>query len=110
MPKTKEELEQLKEDYKNLVAQASELSEEELENVTGGGCQTHSSETYRSLGIWPDTQNNQSFDYHPLIVTIWNSCKLHKGGSVCSNCDYCTGADGSPSLYCKARSKELDRA
>ena len=35
MPKTKEELEQLKEDYKNLVAQAKELSEEELENVTG---------------------------------------------------------------------------
>ena len=40
MPKTKDELNQLKEDYKKLTEQAKELSDEELENVTGG-CTTY---------------------------------------------------------------------
>ena len=34
--KTKEELEQIKEDYKNLNKKLAELSEDELKQVTGG--------------------------------------------------------------------------
>ena len=58
MPKTKEELNQLKEDYKKLTKQAQELSEEELENVTGG-CTTY--------GNGWDGKNRP-------ITTIGNSC------------------------------------
>ncbi len=42
--KTQEELNQLKEDYQKLTKQAQELSDEELQNVTGG-CQTYSDAT-----------------------------------------------------------------
>ena len=64
---------------------------------------------YNSLGTWLDTQNGEGFNNRPLIVTIWNSFKLTKGGSVCFTCDCHTGADGSPSIYCKTRSEELGR-
>ena len=104
MPKTKEELNQLKEDYKTLTAKLEDLSEEELENVTGGGCQTFSSDTYRDFGYNPG--NGQSADNHPLIVTLGNSCKLATGGSACYKCDnrFTSGLTS----YCIARSKELD--
>ena len=85
--KTQEELNQLKEDYQKLTKQAQELSDEELQNVIGG-CQTYSDATYNSLGTWLDTQNVEGFNNRPLIVTIWNSFKLTKGGSVCFTCDY----------------------
>ena len=44
--------------------------------------------------------------YHPLIVTLGNSCKLATGGSTCYNCDnrFTSGLTS----YCIARSKELD--
>ena len=104
MPKMKEELEQLKEEYETLTAKLKELSEEELMNVTGGGCQTHSDDTYKSFGYNPG--NGQSADYHPLIVTLGNSCKLAVGGSTCYKCDnrFTSGLTS----YCIARSKELD--
>lgn len=104
MPKTKEELDTLKKEYQELTSKLEELSKEELENVTGGGCQTHSSDTYRSFGYNPG--NGQSADNHPLIVTLGNSCKLAKGGSTCYGCDnrFTSGLTS----YCIARSKELD--
>ena len=43
-----------KEDYQKITKQAQELSDEELQNVTGG-CQTYSDATYNSLGTWLDT-------------------------------------------------------
>ena len=104
--KTKEELEKLKEDYKTLTTKLEDLSEEELENVTGGGCQTYSDDTYRSFGYNPG--NGQDEYNHPLIVTLGNKCKLAIGGSTCYKCDN-RFTDGLTS-YCIARSKELDPA
>ena len=100
--KTKEELNKLKEDYQKLTQQAKELSEEELENVTGGACQTHSDDTYRDFGYNPG--NGQDEYNHPLIVTLGNSCKLSK--TTCYECDnrFTSGLTS----YCIARSKELD--
>ena len=109
--KTKEELKELKEkvevlreEYEILTTKLNELSEEELENVTGGACQTHSDDTYRDFGYNPG--NGQYELYHPLIVTLGNSCKLATGGSTCYNCDnrFTSGLTS----YCIARSKELD--
>ena len=37
MPKSKEELNELKKRYENLTEEIRELSEEELKEVTGGG-------------------------------------------------------------------------
>ena len=100
--KTKDELEVLREEYETLTSKLNELSEEELENVTGGACQTHSDDTYRDFGYNPG--NGQDEYNHPLIVTLGNSCKLSK--TTCYECDnrFTSGLTS----YCIARSKELD--
>lgn len=79
MPKTKEELYQLKEDYQKLTKQVKELSEEELENVTGGTCYGDG---------WDGTSR--------AIVTRDNCCRLFEAAGkwdppydmICSNCKW----------------------
>ena len=93
------------EEAKRYIAELredGELSDEELDNVTGGACQTHSDDTYRDFGYNPG--NGQDEYNHPLIVTLGNSCKLSK--TTCYECDnrFTSGLTS----YCIARSKELD--
>ena len=110
MSKTKEELEKLKEDYKKLGAQINELSNEELENVTGGCGSSYSDDTYGTLCIAPSSAHNQYFGYHPLITTVGNSCSLIEGASTCLGCKYrASGGLYNLVSYCKARSEEVDR-
>ena len=85
---SKEEAEEI---YAELN-QAGELSDEELENVTGGGC--------------------YSTDKHGmLIVTFGNSCKLFErnGGRSGSTCTSCRWAfiDGYIA-YCGKRTRDDD--
>ena len=84
------------------------MSDEELENVTGGCSSTYSSETYGSLGVFPSYRYNQVSGNHPLITTWLNSCKLVSGGSTCFGCDYMCEVMSNPATYCLARSKECD--
>ena len=80
MPKTKEELEQLKEDYKKLTEQAKELSDEELENVTGG-CTTYG--------------NGWDGEERPIVVRD-HCCRLFEAAGnweppydmICANCKH----------------------
>ena len=85
---SKEEAEEI---YAELN-QAGELSDEELENVTGGGCYSTKTHGY-------------------LIVTSGNSCKLFeqsgwRSGSTCSGCHYAF-LDGI-TIYCSRRSRYDD--
>ena len=88
-----------------------ELSDDELENVTGGTC--YSSCTFADLGITPDcpVARIESW-YHPVITTVGNACGLHpkkyNPPCACSECKYSVGI--GVTLYCKARSREYDPA
>ena len=108
MPKTKEELDQLKKDYQSLTERVRELSNEELENVMGG-CSTYSSDNYGTLCIYPSFENGQNSFYHPLITTVGNSCRLVEDASTCLACKHrASGGFYKLVSYCKARSKEHD--
>lgn len=78
-----------------------ELSDEELENVTGGTC--YSGDTYAKLRITPTCW--QSSNNNPVIVTVGNSCRLSKRS--CGSCVYSAWRE-EVSLYCRLRSKQLD--
>ena len=82
------------------------LSDEELENVTGGGCSTYSDDTYEALAIYPSEPHGQKKSYHPLITTIGNSCKLVESGT-CNGCVY-RRSRRLVINYCSARSRECD--
>ena len=93
-------------EYLNAV---KTMSDEELENVTGGGCEsTYSSDTFKSLGLSPSRHYEQLETYHPLITTWMNSCRLLEGGSYCITCTWMCSPSGTPVSYCKARSAEHD--
>ena len=82
-----------------------ELSDEELENVTGGTC--HSSCTYYDLGITPDELQN--IYYHPVITTAGNWCDLYRGRPNLAGCNVCEfHYTIGPTIYCRKRSKEKD--
>ena len=84
-----------------------ELSDEELENVSGGTC--HSGSTYYDLGIDPDSSQHPM--YHPVITTAANICNLHSNytGSGFDDCISCSHHYTiGPTIYCKKRSKEKD--
>lgn len=84
-----------------------ELTNDELENVTGGGCATtYSSETFSSLGLVPIETRGQKPEYHPVITTLLNHCSIGIYSVNCGGCPYCEGI-GLVS-YCVARSKEHD--
>ena len=84
-----------------------ELSDEELENVSGGTC--YSDCTYAELGIPVEYPQNPSF--HPVITTVFNRCMGHpKFNDIflpeCCECDYYYPIGAT--CYCKIRSKEYD--
>ena len=99
-------------DLNNLfvsICPSKELSDEELENVTGGTC--YSSCTYEALGIEPVSAAGAVRPwYHPVITTMANHCSLdyqHKEwGYACNVCPYHHTI--GPTVYCRARSKEFD--
>ena len=91
---------------------SKKLAKEELANISGGGkCSKYSSETYNSLGI-SDYTGGQKGTYHPLIVTLGNSCpkfsREEDGLAVCNHCFGCSKKSGTLTCYCNRRSKELD--
>lgn len=86
---------------------SKELSDEELDNVAGG-CTSHSSETYASLGMQPAYNFKQRENYHPVIVTLINHCSLSTYYKDCGSCYYCEGRGWT--YYCRARSEEYDPA
>ena len=74
--------------------QAGELSDEELENVTGGSCYSTDSDTQ---GL--------------LIVTLGNTCDGYVKGSnelIPGTCHSCKHRIGFTPSYCKIRSKYND--
>ena len=84
------------------------VSDEELENVAGGSC--YSSETFESLGLEPCYRYPLNKNYHPLITTYGNSCKLIDGAETCSYCWWLSKEAGNMASYCRCRSKECDPA
>lgn len=90
----------MKKDFKKI-------SNEELENVSGGRCQTFSKQTYADINATPVDQDLYN---HPLIVTAGNHCPSFstwtKGlGSGCLNCQK---HYRFVPMYCLCRSKERD--
>ena len=106
----KENVEISDENISSLLSSAitnKELSDDELENVTGGTC--HSDYTYAELGITPQCPvGTQRSWYHPVITTYLNHCDLdtHGYGYSCEVCPYHYPIGAT--VYCKARSKEYD--
>ena len=100
MRKTKEELEELKNEYQSFCSKIAELDSEELSAVAGG---VASGSSYKELGILP-CGNFQFENNHPIIVTIFNSCSLSK--NVCCSCIW--SEKRGLTLYCQKRSKEND--
>ena len=88
-----------------------ELSDEELENVTGGvGLYRYTESTYENLNINPESPQ-QSF-YHPLITgsRTWENCCLYNNYiGIMPGCTWCSHQDTiGMTIYCKTRSAELD--
>ena len=86
-----------------------ELSDDELENVTGGTC--YSGSTYEELGITPEKA--QRPEYHPVITTFGNHCTWHSRYGKdfwpgCCECDYYYPVGSA--CYCSIRSLEYDYA
>ena len=84
-----------------------ELSDDELENVTGGYC--YSGLSYAELGITPE--GSQLPGYHPIIVSSDDLCPLHTSKNTdhfpeCSECGHCHLIDGH--YYCSMRSMEYN--
>lgn len=84
------------------MVEKEELSNEELEKVSGGT--THSSDTYDELGV-PYDHARQSGSNHPVITTYFNNCNFSQ-----HNCCDCSEYHSFTFLsgYCGARSEEYD--
>lgn len=104
---------ELKKEIVEMNSKLKELSDDELQQVTGGseriGTRRYSSSTYSDLGITPYHLNhwandNQETWFHPLITTMFNSCSV--SSEACLTCVYSEFC--GLTLYCKIRSKEND--
>ena len=101
-----ENVEVSEDEIQALLASAGankDLSDEELENVSGGTC--YSGSTYAELGITPDYP--QRPEYHPVITTVGNMCSSHNNPGFWEGCNTCTHHHTiGPTIYCKIRSRE----
>lgn len=104
---------ELKKEIIELNSKLSELSDDELQQVTGGsvliGNRRYSSDTYSKLDLnyyherhW--ASDNQESWYHPLITTVFNKCRKYSQG--CVVCPY--AEFHILTLYCNIRSMEKD--
>jgi predicted ribosomally synthesized peptide with nif11-like leader len=98
--------------YASLHSSEHELSDEELNNVAGGGCAETEQEKAKKYEMHKadDTCGDHSWSY--MVYTGVVAIVLMPGGRQCSNCHYALGSDKeSPSggtfgyFYCALHTK-----
>ena len=86
MSKTKEELNELKEEVEALNKKLHELTDEELAQVTGGGYNWQPHDPGRDLSS-PCSERNH--------LRVSTACLNPPCSKLCNNKGYCTCADGA---------------